>query len=251
MLGVQSVCNQLFLGLHNRLISPPLLANPFLDVAHERCHHIELIRVAIVAFIPVAPDESRQISQVIPRDLADLLPGFGLKVGVERNIAEDEHPHMLLAHRDVNVLHVPLILRDQASSTNVESGLFPDFTDSAVEVLLVLVDLATWERPRRAFLPPLHKHHPLHTLVEQDGTTHRHAHFVCQELLVCRKMLLASEAAQERTVLEKLQAELPQVHAGQRPPYRRGQRPNEIFVVPLRLFDLETQARDAFEFGFG
>jgi hypothetical protein len=64
-------------------------------------------------------------------------------------------------------------------------------------------------------------------------------------------MLLAGEAAQERTVLEKLQAELAEVHARQWPSYRRGERADEIFVVPLRLFDLETQARDAFEFGFG
>ena len=52
-------------------------------------------------------------------------------------------------------------------------------------------------------------------------------------------------------MLEKLQAKLAKVHARQRPSYGRGERPDEIFVVPLRLFDLETETRYAFEFGFG
>lgn len=248
MLRVEAVCDQLFLGLCNRVVLSLLLADPLLDVAHERSHHVKLVRVAIVSFVPVASDKSRQIPQIVPRDFADFLPGLGLKVGVEWHVPENEHPHMLLAHRDVNVLHVALVLRNQASSANVESSLLPHFADGAVEILLVLVDLATWERPRRALLPSLHEDHALHALIEQDGAAHGHAHLVCQELLVCCKVLLASEAAEERTMLEELQAELAEVHARQWTSYRRGEWPDEIFVIPLRLFDLETETRYAFKF---
>lgn len=52
-------------------------------------------------------------------------------------------------------------------------------------------------------------------------------------------------------MLEELQAELAKVHARQWTPERRSERPDEIFVIPLRLFNLETKARYAFEFRFG
>jgi hypothetical protein len=61
MLSTDAMCNQLFFGLRNCLVLSLLLANPLLDVAHERCHHVELVRVAIISFIPVAPNEPRQI----------------------------------------------------------------------------------------------------------------------------------------------------------------------------------------------
>jgi hypothetical protein len=64
-------------------------------------------------------------------------------------------------------------------------------------------------------------------------------------------MLFAGEAAQEWTVLEELQAELSKMHARQWPSYRRRKWADKIFVVPLRFFDLETETRYAFQFGFG
>jgi hypothetical protein len=62
MLSVEPMCDQLFLSLCNRLVLSLLLSNPLLDVAHERCHHVKLVRIAIVSFVPVAPNEARQIS---------------------------------------------------------------------------------------------------------------------------------------------------------------------------------------------
>ena len=59
--SIYSMCDQLFFGLRNRLVLPLLLANPLLDVAHERSHHVELVRVAVISFISIAPNETRQI----------------------------------------------------------------------------------------------------------------------------------------------------------------------------------------------
>lgn len=61
MLSIDAMCNQLFFGLRNCLILPLLLANPLFDVAHERSHHVELVRVTVISFIPVAPNKTRQI----------------------------------------------------------------------------------------------------------------------------------------------------------------------------------------------
>lgn len=202
LLRVKTMCDQLLFGLRNRFIHPPLLLNPLLDVAHERCNHVELVRVAIVSVIPASLDEAGQVAQVVPIDLADFLPGFGFKESVQRHVAEDEHPHMLLAHRDIDVLDIPLFFRNDASGTNVKSGFLPYLADGAVEIFFVLVDLATRERPGRALFPAFDEHYSLHALVEQNGAAHRHAHLVCQEFLVRGEMLFAGEAAQERTVLE-------------------------------------------------
>lgn len=103
---------------------------------------------------------------------------------------------MLFSHSDVNILDIPLVFRNQTSRAHVESGLLPHFADSAIDVFLIFVDLSAWEGPRRAFLPALDEHHALHALIEKDGAAHRHAHLVCQELLIRGKMLLAGEATQ-------------------------------------------------------
>jgi hypothetical protein len=207
------MCNQLLLSLYNRIIHPLLLSNPFLDVTHEGCHHVELVRTTVVSVVPASLGEAGQIAQVVPRNLADLLSCFRLKKGIQRYVAEDEHPHVLLAHRDINVLDVLLFIGNDASGTNIEPSFLPYLADGAVEIFFVLVDLATWERPGRALFPAFDEHHLLHALIEQDGAAHWHAHLVCQEFLIRGEMLFAGEAAEERTVLEELQAKLAQVHA--------------------------------------
>jgi hypothetical protein len=109
---------------------------------------------------------------------------------------------VLLAHRDIDVFDIPLFVGDDASGTYIKSSLLPYLADGAIEILFVLVDLATRERPRRALFPAFDEHHLLHALIKQDGAAHWHAHLICQKFLVCGEMLFAGEAAQERTVLE-------------------------------------------------
>jgi hypothetical protein len=202
MLGVETMCNQLLLSLYHRIIHPLLVSNPLLDVTHEWCNHVKLVRTAIVSIVPASLGEAGQIAQVVPRNLADLLSGFRLEKGVQGYIAEDEHPHVLLAHRDIDVLDIPLFIRDNASGANIKSSFLPYLADSAIEILLVLVDLATRERPGRALFPAFDEDHLFHALVKQNGAAHWHAHLVRQEFLIRGEMLFAGEAAQERTVLE-------------------------------------------------
>jgi hypothetical protein len=202
VLGVETMCNQLLLSLYNRIVHPLLLSNPLLDVAHKWCHHIELVGITIVSIVPASLGEAGQIAQVVPRNLADLLPGFRLEKCVQGYVAEDEHPHMLLAHGDIDVLDIPLFIRNDTSGTNIKSGFFPNLADCAIEILFVLVDFATWERPGGTLFPAFNEHHLFHALIKQDGAAHWHAHLVCQEFFIRGEMLFAGEAAQERTVLE-------------------------------------------------
>ena len=202
LMGVEAMCNQLLLRLYNCIIHPLLLSNPLLYVAHEWCHHIELVRVATVSIVPAPLGEPGQIAQIVPGDFADLFPGFGLEKSVQRYVAEDEHPHVLLAHRDIDVLGIPLFVRNDAGCTDVKPSLLPHLPDGAIEILFVLVNLATRERPRRALLPAFDEQHLLHALIKQDGATHGHAHLVCQKFLIRGEMLFAGEAAEEWTVLK-------------------------------------------------
>ena len=202
MLDIETVSNQLLLSLHNRIVHPLLLPDPLLDVVHEGCHHVELVRIAIVSIVPASLCEAGQIAQVVPRNFTDLLSGLRLEKGVQGYVAEDKHPHMLLAHRDIDVLDISLFVRDDASGTDVKSSFLPYLADCAIEILFVLVDFDTGERPGGAFLPAFDEDHLLHALIEQDSAAHWHAHLVCQEFLVRGEMLFAGEAAQKRTVLE-------------------------------------------------
>jgi hypothetical protein len=184
MLGVETMCNQLLLGLYHRIIHPLLMSNPLLDMTHEWCNHVKLVRTAIVSVVPAPLGEAGQIAQVVPRNLADLLSGFRLEKCVQGYVAEDEHPHVLLAHRNIDVLDISLFIRDNASGANIEPSFLPYLTDCAIEILLVLVDLAPRERPGRALFPAFDEDDLFHALVKQNGAAHWHAHLVCQEFLI-------------------------------------------------------------------
>ena len=59
LLNVQAMRNQLFLRLRHNLFLPSLLANPLFNMAHERRHHVELVRVATLAIVAILSRKSR------------------------------------------------------------------------------------------------------------------------------------------------------------------------------------------------
>lgn len=235
-----------------RGINLALLDDPLLQRNEERRYHVEFVgivrvfgRVVVVVLVPLLP-EGRQIGQLVPLDLANLLPGAGLEVGVNGDIAENVEPNLLVAHSDLNELGV-LAGRDETRGADVEPGLLVHLADRAVQVVLVLVDLSPGEAPVRALLPTPHQKHRVHGLIQQDSPTHGDACLVLQELLERLYVDADGEGGQEGAVLEYPQAEGPQGHG------REGgvERADEIFVEPLGFFNLEADSRDRREVFLG
>ena len=157
---------------------------------------------------------------------------------VHGDASEDVEHHALLAHSDGDLLHV-LIGLHETGLVEVESCLLVDLAHGAVEVGLLLVDLASREAPLGALLPALDEHGMGHVVVEHDGAADGHARLVGEELVVGLLVELLGIGGEERTVLEHELGELAQVHRRQA---GRVQRTDEVFVEPLCLLDLEADA---------
>lgn len=248
MMHIKTVRCKLLLGLHNSCKFSPLLPNPLLEVPNKRRDHVELIRTSSLSIVPILLRESRQITQIVPVNLANLLARPRLEVRIKRHVSEDEHAHVLLSHRDIDILGFLFVFGRKTSSPNIKASLLVHLANCTIQVLLILIDLPTRERPRRAFLPAAHQQNTLHTLIEQDGAAYGHAHLVGQKLFIGCDVLCIGKAAQKRTVLEQGQTKGAQRQTWQWLSLCGGQRTDEVFVVPLRFFDLEAEAWDGGEF---
>ena len=141
-----------------------------------------------------------------------------------------------------------LVGLDQVSLPQVVARLFPDFTDGAIEIRLFLVDLAAGKTPLGTLLPALDQDGVGHVLVEHDGAAHRDPCLVGEELLVGLLVQLFRVGGEEGAVLEHELGELAQVHRRQ---VVGVQRPDEVFVEPLGLFDLEAYSLHRLQFFIG
>ena len=144
---------------HTRTVLPFLVRNPPLQLPHKRRDHVKLASISTrpVAIALLVLLETRQILERIPLNLANLLPRLGLEIGILGHASEGEEAHVLLTHSDVEMLDLVLVLGDQARLRDVVARLLPDLADGAVEILLVLVDLAAGKGPRGALLPASHE----------------------------------------------------------------------------------------------
>jgi len=128
----------------------------------------------------------------------------------------------------------------QAGFPNVKAGFFVDFSNSAVQIILVLVDLASGEAPVGALLPSLDEHGGIHGLVQQDGAPDRDTCLVLEKLFERAHMVFDREGGEQGAVLEDAQTEVAQRHGRE----SRVQRTDKIFVEPLCFLYLETDARN-------
>ncbi|OSS44686.1 hypothetical protein B5807_10585 [Epicoccum nigrum] len=211
----------------------------------ERRDHVEaafldqVLTSALLLHLVLAP-HGRQIGQLIPGDLGNFFSRPWLKVCVHWYAAEDVQHHALLAHGNGDLLH--LILRQhQPCFFQVVACLLPHLSHGAVQVVLLLVDLAAGKAPLGALLPAFDQHGVCHVLVQHDGAANGHAGLVGEELVVGLLVQGGRVGGEERTVLEHELRELAQVHRGQAV---RVQRADEVFVEPLCFFDLEANALD-------
>lgn len=188
----------------------------------------------------VLPPDRRQVSQLVPVNLRDLLSGPRLEVGVHGHASEDVEHHALLAHGDGDALHL-VLWQHQVGFLQVVARLFPDLSYGAVQVIFLLVDFAARKAPLGALLPALDQHRVGHVLVQHDGAADGHACLVGEELVVRLLVQLGRVCREQRTVLKHELRELAQVHRRQAMGIQRA---DEVFIEPLRFFDLEAYALD-------
>lgn len=165
---------------------------------------------------------------------------------VHGNAAEDKQHHVLLVHVDRDALDL-VLRRDQARRAQVKASLFVHFANGAVEILFLLVDLPPWETPFGALLPALDQDGVSHFLIQHDGAADRDARLVLYKGLVRLFGMLGGEVGEKRAVGEHALGEDAQVHGRQ----ARVERPDEIFVEPLRLLELEAYALHGLELFVG
>lgn len=197
--------------------------------------------------VRIFPLDGWQIGELVPVDFGDFLPCARFEIRVHGYPAEDIQEHALLAHSNRNALH--LVFREhQAGFFKVIARLLVDFSYGAFQIRLVLVDLTPREAPFCALLPSLYQHSVGHVLVEHDGASDRHAGLVVQEVVEGLEKMVLGEACEERAVGKHALREATQVHGGQ---VCGVQGPNEVFVEPLRLLDLEADALHGLELFVG
>lgn len=195
----------------------------------------------------ILPPQCRQVRELVPVNLGDFLSRARLKIGVHGHASKDVEHHALFAHGDCNLLHV-LVGHDQVCLVQVVARLFPDFSHCAVQVRLLLVDLAARKTPLGALFPALDQDCVGHVLVQHDGAPDRYAGLVGEELLIGLLVQLFRVGGEERTVLEHELGELAQMHRGQVVGVERA---DEVFIEPLGLLDLEANALDRLQLFVG
>ncbi|PNY29886.1 hypothetical protein TCAP_00200 [Tolypocladium capitatum] len=214
--------------------SPPVVhlflrGDPLLQRYQERRNHVKLVGVGagsrVIVVLSSLLAERRELRQLVPLDLANLLPCSGLEVCVHRDVAKNVEAELLLSHGDLDVLGL-LLDGHQTGSANVQASFFVYLPNSAVQIVFVFVDLASRETPVSALLPALDEHHRVHCLVEHDGAANGDSCLVLQKLL---KRLC-------RAVLKDPQAKCSERHGWE----SWIKRSDEVFVEPLRFLDLET-----------
>lgn len=146
---------------------------------------------------------------------------------------------MLLAHGDFDELDV-LLVRHKARVPDIETGFLVDLANGTVQIILVFVDLASWETPIGAFLPTFDQDDFIHILVQQDGSAHGNTSLVSEKLGEGGNVMVMGPLRQQRTVLENAQGKRLQGQRGK----RRIERSDEVFVEPLGFLDLEADPFD-------
>lgn len=218
-----------------------LLCDPLLQGTNKWCHHVKLAGIGCIVVSILF--ESGQIRELIPLNLADLLPRPGRKLRIHGYTSKDVKPHMLFAHRDLDVLDVLFVL-DQASFSEIQARFLMHLSDRAVQVLLILVDFTARKTPTRTLLPPFYQDHMVHGIVEQDRASHGDPSLVGQELGKGGDVMVVRPLRHEWAMLKDAHRKRLE---GQR---REGriERPNKVLVEPLRLFNLEADALNRLEF---
>ena len=223
---------------------PLLLGNPLLEWMHKRSYHIELVRIgdgeALILLLALL--QCRQLRQLVPLNLANLLAGTRLKMSILWHAPENVQPHVLLSHGDFDELDIFLIL-DQSGFPNVKTSFLVDFSNGAVDVFLIFIDFASWKTPVGAFLPTLDQDHLIHVMIEHDGTAHRDPGFVGQEFGKRGDVVIVRPLGHQWAMLKDAQSKGFQGQGRE----SRIQRPNEVFVEPLCFFNLKTDAFNRFE----
>mmetsp|Transcript_12051 Transcript_12051/g.29859 ORF Transcript_12051/g.29859 Transcript_12051/m.29859 type:complete len:210 (+) Transcript_12051:114-743(+) len=113
-----------------------LLLEPLVQPRDEAGDHPERFQLAHGGFL-----RRRQIFDLVPRDLADLLLGAGLEHGGLWHVGHDIQPHHLLLPLQLE----ELVLVDECGA--VEADLLVHLADRAADLVLVLVDLPLGEPP--------------------------------------------------------------------------------------------------------
>lgn len=131
------------------------------------------------------------------------------------------------------------ILLNEAGGAEIVTRLFVHLSNGAVNIVFVFVDLASRKTPARPFLVPPDKHCGIHRIVEHDGSSHGDSRLVLHKFVEGLEVDIGREGGEKGTVLEHLQAEGSQRHGWQ----GGVQGSDEVFVEPLRLFNLKTDAR--------
>jgi hypothetical protein len=99
---------------------------------------------------------------------------------------------MLLSHRDFNIYGLRLVWY-QPSLSEIQAGFLVDLSNGTVQVIFVLVDLASGETPARPFLPALDENYRVQVTVEHNSTADWHASLVLQKLFERLGMVLNGE----------------------------------------------------------
>lgn len=128
----------------NRILLP-LERHPLLQRPNKRSHHVELVSirgigrlvrfvarvVLAVVVIVVLLSIGRQVRNLVPLDLADLLARSGFKVCVHWHVPEDVQPDLLVPKRGVDVFDI-FRRRDKAGLSDIKAGLFGNLTNRTV-----------------------------------------------------------------------------------------------------------------------
>lgn len=187
--------------------------------------------------------ESRKIRQLIPLNLANLLPRSGRELRIHGDASEDVQPHMLFAHRDFDVLDVLFIL-DQASFSKIKPRLLVYLSNRAVQVLLILVDFTSRKTPAGTLLPSFDQDHMVHGIIEQNRSSHGNSSLVSQELGEGGEVMVVRPLRHERAMLKDAHRKCLERQRRE----GRIERPNKVLVEPLCLLHLEADTLDRLEF---
>jgi hypothetical protein len=100
---------------------------------HKGRDHVEFVGVGLgkTRVLVLVVLQRRQVGQLVPLDLTDLLPRARFEMGVPGHPAEDKQLHVLLPHGDLDGLHF-LLIWDQPSLTDIISCLLIDFPNRAI-----------------------------------------------------------------------------------------------------------------------
>lgn len=138
---------------------------------------------------------TRQLLDGKPLDVPDLLPGFGVELGVFGHPRDDVQSDHLVG----DLLLDELVFTDAV--LDIETGFLQHLSDRAVVRSFILVDFTLREPPAGLRQVPLNEQHFLQGLVQDDGSEGGHTHLVLLPLLQDLLHVLPVRK-QERTVME-------------------------------------------------